>query len=360
MRKVAMALIVLTVLAVTAVGQEVERRRGGPGRWHGRRAPGPAVSWIVDRMAEELNFDDEQMAQIDEIVAAHEERMQETRARWQELRAAVEAGDEERAAELREQLRQQRGERGRAIEAVFDEIEPLLREEQLEGFQQFRERGSRRRGPGDRGRMRQMLRELPDAVEMTEEQRGQYEELLAEQRQRMRERWQQRRQRGEGNEAERAARRGPPDFAALQDEFFEQVAQILNEEQLPLLAEYRARIETAGRRSRSAETDDVRMVVSAAKRVRDLSTEQKDALREVEREAMRSYGELRRDREGLALLAAEVKARIVKLLGKEQVEQFERNLDRLKARDRRGERGGRGHRARERMGRDREDPPEEP
>lgn len=352
-------MVVLVTLAAAAVAQDVERRREG-GRWGGRQRGGPSIAQIIERLNEQLNFTDEQVAQIDEIVAAHEQRMQENRARWREVRAAMEAGDEERAAELREQFRQQRGQRGRAVAAVFDEIEPLLHEDQLEAFQQLRERMAQRRGPGDREHMRQMMRELPDAVNMTDEQREQYEELLNERRgmmrQRMRERWRPE----DGGDVERAERRGPPDFAGLQDEFFEQVARILNEDQLKLLADYRARIGEERRRSARRESDDVRTVLSAAKRVRDLSSEQKDSLRDIERDAMRSYRELRRDREGLALLAAEVKAEIVKLLGEEQTEEFKRNLERLQSRGRWGERGGRGQGDRGRPGRDRGDRPQEP
>jgi len=356
MKKSMAAGVVLVTLTAMAFAQDAGQRREG-GRRAGRQGRGPSLSQMIERLNEQLSFDEEQLAQIDKIVAAHEESEQEVRAQWQELRAAMEAGDEQRAAELREQLRQQRGERGRAIEAVFDKIEPLLREDQLETFRELRERMSQRRGPGDRGGMRQMIRELPDAVKMTDEQRQEFEELLNERRAMMRERMRERRQPGEGDDIEPGERRGRPDFAAMYDELFEQVAEILNEDQLKLLADYRARIEEERRRSGRQESDDVRTILSAAKRIQDLSSEQKESVREIEREALRSSRELRRDREGLAFLAAEVKADIIKLLNEKQAEEFQRNLERLQPRGRRGERGARGQREREQLGRDR---PEEP
>jgi hypothetical protein len=373
MKKCVWANLVVVVLAVTALGQEIERRWADQERGRGGRGRGPMIGRMIDRLAEELDFDDEQMAQIDEIVAAHEQRMQETHAQWQEVRAATEAGDEERAAELREQLRQRFGERGEAMRAVLDEIEPLLREDQLEQFQQWRERMSQRMGPGGRDNMRRIARELPDAVNMTEEQREEFEELLNEQRammqERMHERMQERRQRGEGGEgdrAERRGRRGRPGSPEMREDFFEQVAEILNEDQLELLADYRAQIEPERPDRDPRQSDDLRNVLSAAKRIQDLSGEQKEALWDLERDAMRSSRELgRRDREGQALLAAGVKKEIEKLLDEQQTEEFQQNLERQKPRGRRGDRGdrwdrGRRDRDRQRLHREPPDSPDAP
>lgn len=342
MRKGIVATVALGMLAVAALGQDADRRRGDGERRGGRRARGPSISQMVERMAEELKFDDEQRAQIEEIVAAAEQREQEQRAQWQEVRTAMEEGDEERAAELREQLQRQGNERGAAMQTVFNEIELLLHEDQFEAFDEMRERMSQRRNRGGWDTTRRMMRELPDAVQMTEEQREAFQELLEERRAMMRERMQERRQRDEGADAagdERGERRGRPDFGAMSEEFFEQVAEILNEDQLELLAEYRTRIETETRERGAPESDDLQTVLSAARRVRGLDSDQKDAVREIERDAMRMSRELRRtDAEGRALLAAEVKTKLTKLLDEEQVEEFERNLERLKSRADRGPR----------------------
>jgi hypothetical protein len=363
MRKGIVATVALGMLAVTVLGQDAERRRGDRERRGDRRGRGPSINQMVDRMAEELKFDEEQMAQIEEIVAAAEQRQQDQRAQWREVRTAMEEGDEERAAELREQLRREGGGRGAAMQTVFNEIEMLLHEDQFEAFDQMRERMSQRRGRGGRDMTRRMVRELPDAVQMTEEQREEFQALLEERRAMMRERMQERRQRDDGVDAERGERgerRGPPDFAAMSDELFEQVAEILNEDQLELLAEYRARVESERRGRGSRESDDLQTVLSAARRIRGLDSDQKDAVREIERDAMRLSRELRReDTEGRALLAAEVKAKIARLLDEEQAEEFERNLERLKSRGSRGQRE-RGEPRERRERRERDVEPERP
>jgi soluble cytochrome b562 len=355
MKKGIAAVVVLTTLAAMAFAQDEGRRRA-EGRRGERPRRGPSLSQLVDRLTEQLALDEEQRAQVEEIVAAQEQRMEQHRAQWQEMREATEAGDEERAAELREQLMQQRGDRGQAMEAIFDQIEPLLHEDQLEQFQQIRERMPMGRGPGRRGQMQQIMRELPDAVNMTEEQRKEFDALVDEQRALMRERMQSRWQRREGEDAEDMRPRTRPDFGAMYDDFFEEVAQILNEDQLPLLSDYRNRVAEERRRP-GRGSDDVRTVLSAVKRIRGLSSEQEDAVRKIERDAMQSSREMRRDREGLALLAAKVKEQITDLLDEGQVKEFEQNLERLSSRGRGGERGVRGRRDRERPRRDRPERP---
>jgi soluble cytochrome b562 len=353
MKKGIAAVVVMSTLAAMAFAQDEGRRRG-EGRRGDRWRRGPSLGPLVERLTERLALDDEQRAQIEEIVAAQEQRMEEHRAQWQEMREATEAGDEERAAELREQLMQQRGERGQAMEAILDQIEPLLHEDQLEQFQQIRERMPMGPGPGRRGQMRQIMSELPDAVNMTEEQRKEFEALVDEQRALMRERMQSRWQQRESEDGEDVRPRSRPDFGAMYDEFFEEVAQILNEDQLPLLSDYRNRV-AEERRRHGRGSEGVRTVLSAVKRVRGLSSDQQDAVRKIERDAMQSSREMRRDREGLALLAARVKEQITDLLDEGQVEEFERNLERLSSRGRGGERGIRGRRDRERPRRDRPD-----
>jgi len=349
MKRTIARIVVLMTFVGTATAQEVGQRRDGD---HGRgvRGRGPSIRRIVDRRSEQIEFDAEQTARIDEIVAAHEERMEELRAQRREVRAAMEAGDEERAAELREQFLQQREEGGGPIQALFDEIAPVLHEDQREAFRQFRDDFAQRQFPGERGRMRQMFRDLPDALNMTEDQRREFGELLATQREMMRERVRQRRQQGEEGRLEESGRPARPDFDAMRDEMFEQVAEILNDDQLELLAEYWVSADWAGRTSEQQESDDLRLVLLAAKRVRGLSREQHEAWRQITRDAMRSSRDLRRtDRNGKATLAAAVKAKVVDLLEESQREEFEQNLERLKSRQKGGqrERGARRGKAEE-------------
>ena len=347
------AVVVSLALAATALAQDTQRP-GDRGRRGAGRGRGPSLSRIVDRLNRELNLDEEQLAKIQEIVAAHESDQQDVAAKWQEVREAMQAGNEERANELREQLREQQG---GAVEAVLDEIEPLLHEDQMEAFQDVRERMAQRRGPGGPGDMFRIMRELPDAVNMTEEQRKEYDALLQERRAGMRERMMERRQQQEGEGVGPDRRGDRPGFEAMFEGFFEDVAKILNEDQVKLLDEYRARIESERGASGSRESDDIRLILSAVKRVRDLSDEQKDTVRDIEREATRASRELRRDREGLALLAAQVKADIIKLLDEQQAKEFQENLDRMQARGQRAERGRRGRSDREASDSDRPEKP---
>ena len=339
MRKMLLSALTLTIVTAAAPAQEVDGQRNED-RGPGGRGRGPSVIRIIERLDRRIGFDEAQTAQIDQIVAAHEERMQELRAQWQEVRAAREAGDETRAAELREQLRRQRGGPGEIIRTVFGEIEPLLHEDQLEAFQEFRENFARRREHGEIGRMRQMIRELPDAVNMTEDQRREFQEFLTDRRQamraRMRERWRQ----GGGGGFGESGRWGPPDFAAMREEIFARVAEILDEDQLESLTVYWGPTESAVRAGEREGSEDFRVVLLAAKRVRDLNNAQKQAWRQIMLDAMRSFRRLRRaDKEGKAELDAEVKGRILALLDETQKEAFERNIEHLEKRQKRDPRG---------------------
>lgn len=340
------------VLAVAAAGQEGPRGDaggaggwGGPagrgGGWGGPGGPGggPGRGWgpgawlgqMVERLDQELVFDEEQRAQVGLIVAAQEERMQTMRAQWQEVRDGMEAGDEARAAELREQLRAQGGGPGRGMEEMFGQIEAVLREDQLVTFRQMQTRMQEMR---ERGReMWQTVRELPDAVGMTDEQRVAYDALLRERWQAMREQMRQRWEQGAD-----AGPWEPPDWAALEDEFYGQVAGMLNEGQQQLLSDYRGQVGGEALPVERQAVDDLRKVLQAMKRIRGLSTEQRESLREIERSAQRSYADVRRDQERAAQLAADVKAQIIKVLDPTQAEGFQRMVERLHGRSGPGER----------------------
>jgi len=337
MRKGMVAFLVVLGLVATALAQDTQRP-GDRGRRGRGRDRGQSMSRMVDRLSRTLNLDEEQLAKVREITAAHEQDQQDAAAQWQEVRQAMEAGDEEKANELRAKLMEQRG---AAMEALFDEIQPVLHEDQLAAFQQMRERLSQRRGPGGPGDMFRIMRELPDVVNMTDEQRQEYQVLLRERRAGMRERMMERRQEQTGEGPAGGPPGEMPDPAALLNGFFDDVAEILNEDQVKLLIDYRAKVEAERAAASSRRGDDVRTLLTAAKAIRDLSGEQKDAVRDIEREATQSSRELRRDREGQALLAAQVKENILKLLNEPQAEEFQKNLDRLQSRSRQAERGNR-------------------
>jgi hypothetical protein len=124
-----------------------------------------------------------------------------------------------------------------------------------------------------------------------------------------------------------------PDPERMHAEFFEGVQDLLRDDQKKTLASYRARFE-AREGDGQAPTEDVRVILAAARRAR-LSHEQKEELEAIRREAVRASREIRRrDREGQARLAATIKAKIVEMLDAEQVEQYEREIERLRSRSR--------------------------
>jgi hypothetical protein len=166
---------------------------------------------------------------------------------------------------------------------------------------------------------------------MTDEQRQDYRALLRERWQAMQEEMRQRWEQGDGGMQWEAS-----DFAALQNEFYGQVSNLLDKDQQKRLSDYRLQFVTEGPATERQRTEDVRSVLKAMKRVHGLSSEQRDALREIERNAQRSYQDVRRDKERSAKLAADVKTRIIEVLNPEQAEEFKRSLDRLRPRRGRG------------------------
>lgn len=340
-----------------AFGQDGETRREGR-RPRGEFRRGPGLAALVEQMKQHVQFDEEQLARIDEIVARHEQRFAQQWDRWRALREAEQAGDEALAAELREELRTQRpaGWRGRGPESFLNEIEAILHEDQKNAFAEFRAQlpPPPERGPWDA--LRRVMHELPEAVRMTDEQREQYDRLLAQRR---------------GGFADRLGRRaralgpgeprgpkgpaeppippgppglrqppGPPDAGAMLDEFFDQVAALLDEEQLQLLADYRKQVEAEIRAPGPRDADDPRAVFAAARRLHGLSEEQEDAIRNLERTTLRAARQLpRSDAGGLAMLAAEARTEINNLLDEDQQAEFARILEGQRRRGPR-ERGG--------------------
>ena len=335
MRKRTVSVLAILTLAATVVAQDFEAQRG-EGRGPGRRGRGPSAARLVERLGAEIEFDDEQTARIEEIVAAHGERMREFREQREAVRDALDAGDDELAARLREQLRWQRGQRRGGVREILGQIEPLLHDDQLDAFQRFGEDVAQRGERGGWGRMRRMIRDIPDAVDMTEEQRSKFEQMLAKQRETMRERMRERFQQAEEGGLEEAQRPAPPDFSAIYDEVFDKVAEMLNEDQLELLDRYQVEVGLTMRAPEAREGEDLLVIVAAANRLRDLSSQQKDEWRQVKREAMEASRKLRgKDKEGKAALAAEVKTKVLELLDEEQEAEFERNVERLESRQKR-------------------------
>jgi hypothetical protein len=296
------------------------------------------VERMLGRVGDELGLDEQQRAKFDEIVAAHAEQMRATAQRWAEYREAVRSGDEARAAQLRAELPEQ-PERPNPMAAVLDEVEPILREDQLDKLWEIQDRMEQRQAGRDS--YRRVVTELPEELDLDPTQREEFDRLLDEQRQRMRESWtglrpllEQMRDAEQAGDQERAAElrkqieQARTDPSSMLPAFFEQLSAVLNDAQKQRLAAFQEGL-GFGATQAGRELTDVRNVLRAAKRLK-LTPEQRKSIKEIEQQAIHGYRQIdRRDREGQARLAAGVKKDIVAQLDAEQAKQFEQQLQRL-------------------------------
>lgn len=322
-------------------------RRGFDGERGGPGGPGAFTGAMFGRIADELDLDDEQRVVFDEITAnardEMRERMELMRERVDEMRAAVDSGNSELADEIRRELEESRNPR-EMMDNTIAELEPHLRPEQITRLHEMRSEMQRREQSRDF--YRRTARDLPDELDMTEEQRAQYDDILNARREAMRGRFDEMRPLFDEMRAAREAgdmarvdelraelRANRPDENALQDDFFAEVEGILTDEQKAALADFRAWNAPEGEAAadavateKPADKADVRDVIRAARRVR-LAPDQKDELKEIEREAMGDYRTARRDPAKAAELAERVKAQVLELLDDDQTADFEDRLD---------------------------------
>ncbi len=341
-----------------------------PGRGRRERGGdrGPRTGRRLERLVAELQLDDAQRIEFDEVMAAQRARVEELTPQWEEMREARRTGDRERAEELRSQMGDEGGPRD-LFRQAFDEIEPILNDEQYERFSEMREGMQRQRD--SRRENRRVMQELPDKLGLDEEQRDQFRKLFEGRRDRMREQWSQRRPLVEemreaeaaGN-SERAAelrhqleeQRVDPETMRM--ELLDQIGGLLRADQQPLLSDYYVELGLSSNEE-SAGPLNVMTVLRAARRPR-LGGEQKARLRVIGREAMRELRQVRRaggrsklsredrialrdsgkegmkgvleelrrrNEEAVVKLAVATKDRIVRMLDADQVSEFERNLE---------------------------------
>lgn len=373
MSRYSLMFVVSVFLAPFVFGQAGPPDTGRPRhREHGeRRGPGH----MLERVAEELELDDAQREEFEAIMAAQRARMEEMAPRWEEIREAIRNGDRERAAELRAELGDERGPHDLRLEA-FDEIEPILNDEQHERFMEMRERIESRLE--DREEYRRMLRELPDEVGMDDAQREQFRGLLQSRRSgmhqqmaEMRPLFQEMREAEESGDQGRVEelrsqfREFRPNPEKMRAELLDQVSELLREDQKPLLAEYYADLVIVSTEESPGPTD-VRTILRAARRLH-LRGEQKSRLKTIGQEAMRELRAVRstskfsrltdeeksairaageeerkpvaaelkrRNEETMAQLAASTRESILKMLDEGQAAEFERRLQRYERRER--------------------------
>ncbi len=314
--------LVALALASSVSAQTPPEQPGAPrepGERPAARRPGPAefrggLVMMAERLAEVLDLDETQRGQLDEIVARYRERWDEQRTRGgemrallEEMRAAREAGDQARIEELRNRLSEARRGGEELRTQFFDEVEMILREDQVERLHQFRERmGGFGRGEG--GPMLWMAERLREELRLDETQSRRFDELLESLREKMTG------LRDQPREERREA------FGRLMEEFYSQLEPILNAEQVKVLADYRERTRQAGR------GDELRELFRAVRRL-DLTEEQAARLREIEQEARRSQREIDRgDREAMAELTGHVKEQVLALLTPGQAAELEKLL----------------------------------
>jgi len=188
---------------------EVREGRGREGGRRGRRRRrGPDLEAFYQRLTGEIELDEDQLAQIEEIKAAQQERMETFRAKRREIRAAREAGDEETANRLREEMRAEfergMGRRGPMGETV-EQIEGILNDDQLQQFQTMRQSMRDEREQRMRQRFDERYERIATDLELDDDQRAVLDEIKATQMEDMeafRARWQEVRQAyDEGDEA---------------------------------------------------------------------------------------------------------------------------------------------------------------
>jgi len=208
---------------------------------------------MYDRLAEELQLDDEQRVQFDQIRERQRARMRETFETFQQIREAERNGDLARADELRASL-PDRPMGGGPMGGVLDELKPILHDDQLVKLEEIRNRPP----PGASERLDRMAEEL----QLDEYQRGQLDEAargildrfrnMGQQWQELRPLYEQRRQAVlDGDDAlveqlTQQIEESRPDPRNVFQGFFDEVETFLTPEQSERLQQMRSRFAGGG------------------------------------------------------------------------------------------------------------------
>lgn len=304
---------------------------------------------LTRRLAAELQLDEEQQARINELAEQHAsadaaaDREARIRGALSDLRAARERNDRARIADLARQIRELRGSPGVTDERFLADIEPLLRPEQREAFTRFRERwgADRRRQEAGGHRLDRMVLRLGDELNLTDDQRGEFDALVEQYRERFATHAARRlvadneraallrelrdaRSTGHADKArdlerELAAQRD--EELLLLNEFLGELDPLLTDDQRTLVDQYRDQNAFP-----AGDADDARNVLRAARRLR-LEAEQRAQLRVIERDTIASIRKIpRRDAAAQVELAAATRGRIEALLTEAQRSEFEEHL----------------------------------
>lgn len=335
-----------------------ERPREEPGDRPPRpRADRPDARNFVRDLQTDLKLNDAQRPQFERLAADYTKALEALRREsggdGQRLRDQIESarrsGDTAKAEQLQAQAREALRKAGELRKNFLDGVEQILDDEQKKILQTYRVPRERRGRGGEPGGPRRgwdhWVGTLPDELELTSEQRQQFDELVAKNNAALD------RHREEVRplvEALRAAREaGDSDrVRELRKQIEEARAHVGGPDALlreidtiltPAQREKLASLPKPGE-GRGRDGMDPRRVLAVADRL-DLTPEQNDKLREIGRSFRESTGKPSQNPDELKAQADALIAEIKALLTAEQTAEFDRLLSRA---DRRGPRGPRG------------------
>lgn len=281
----------------------------------------------LDRFADRLELDDDQRGQLEEIGRNMRDRM---RGRWREgggrdARFGPAGEGDDAAAEG--------ARRRRGFDGFFDEVEGILREDQIPLLDEVREerrQRAQRRGRGERGGARQrfgrdrdrqreqnggMLKRLEQSIDFSDGL-----DLDDTQRAKL-------------DAAMRSARTGLAAGETNEEQalgyVLEELQGSLNPNQIEAFGEMRQSLRE--QKARDLKVNDVRLIFMAVAAV-DLDPEQARAFRDIYKASAAEFKKVRKDREAQAKLAEKTKKQIVEMLSPRQLQRFERQLERAKQR----------------------------
>lgn len=298
------------------------------------------------RMARRLDLDEAQQTQFEQILAPYRESMRSRFELMQQMREAERNNDTVAMENLRGQM-EEMGRPQDSFEEISAELEPILRPEQIDKLDAWREEFSTRQT--QREQFRQATTELPEKLNLDPAQTEQFEEAVIAVRESMRRRIEGVRQAAEEDRAAEEAGEQPAgervreqtamsriDRSDLLNELLTKVEGIVTEEQKPALAAYRAELASAVEQAAGrGKTPDLRTMFRTARRL-DLDDEQKAELRDLEREGMRASRAAGKAEE--ANVAQEYRTKLMSILTAEQKAAFEQSLNTPRQRGQRQQR----------------------
>lgn len=350
-------------LAPATLAQQDTESRGGARRLQGVPGGGEGRKAMYDRIRSELDLDDEQKAKYDAIVDEHKKKgrpgMRGARARGitRGGRGARGGGGSSSGAEPRTDVR---GARGDHMDAFFDEVEGILRDDQQKKLADIRKDHAARRGLGGGGPIAQ-LRRLQGDLKLDDEQNQRYEGLLDKLDEDLKSSRTGGADIGEVIEEIRAAaeagntdrvkelRERLPNPRQANDravaQFLDEVESFLEPKQLDTLERYKRQLRA------NREETNLRECFRFVSRL-DLDRDQRQEMRGIQRDSARALREARRDAGETARVTAEVKEQLRGMLADEQCAEFDKWLEQKESK--RGKQARRGERSRRQPARDAE------